>query len=213
VDKQLADAKARIQQLEKEKADRDKELTATATREKQEKEAREKLQKEKELADAREKARLDKEMSERQEKEKLALGPDLPSSFSEQIHCEVPDEVAGGEDLYVHCAPQSGVKAKAKSLAFYYRPTGMAHFNSVVMQQNKKGWYMTVVPADFIKGKALQYYAEARDGKDGLVAANGKAASPNIATIVAGAKPAAAKSEAAKPAAAAAGRRARAKGR
>lgn len=182
-EKALAEAKARIQQLEKEKADRDKELAATVTREKQEKEAKEKLQKEKQLAEAQEKARLEKAAAERRERERLALGPDLPAQIAEPLHCAIPDDVTSGEDLFVHCAPQAGIKAKAKTLAFYYRSPGTSHFNSLAMQPNKKGWYMTVVPADHVKGATLQYYAEARDGKDVVLASNGKSGAPNIASI------------------------------
>ena len=42
---------------------------------------------------------------------------------------------------------------------------------------------MAVIPADKVTGKVLQYYVEALDARGGLVAATGKATSPNILTL------------------------------
>jgi hypothetical protein len=175
----LAEAKGVIQQLQKEKADREKQLADTGGREKREREAKEKLEKEKQIADAHEKERKAQEESERQERERLAAGPDIPSHFSESVYCAMPDVAQAGTDLFVHCT----TKVKADVIAFYYRPSGGILYNSVALQPSKKGWHATVIPADKITGKVLQYYAEARDGRGAVAGANGKAASPNILTL------------------------------
>ena len=41
-----------------------------------------------------------------------------------------------------------------------------------------------VIPASKVQGRLLQYYAEARDSADAVVASNGKASSPNVLTLV-----------------------------
>ena len=115
------------------------------------------------------------------DREKLAAGPDLPGHISEQIYCALPDEVQSGTDLFVHCTAQPSIKAK--EIALYYRPSGVAHYNSLVMERSKKGWYTAMIPATQVMGKLMQYYVEARDGRDAVTASNGKAQSPNILTL------------------------------
>ena len=51
------------------------------------------------------------------------------------------------------------------------------------MDPTKRGWSRAVITANKLNGKLLQYYAEARDGRDSVAATNGKASSPNIVTI------------------------------
>jgi hypothetical protein len=51
------------------------------------------------------------------------------------------------------------------------------------MDPTRRGWSRAVITANKVNGKLLQYYAEARDSKDGVAATNGKASSPNIVTI------------------------------
>jgi hypothetical protein len=77
--------------------------------------------------------------------------------------------------------PQPGVGAKV--IALYYRPSGAVVYNAVTMERSKKGWYVALIPGSKISGKLLQYYVEARDGREKLAASNGKASSPNIATV------------------------------
>ena len=184
-EKQLADAKGTIQQLQKEKADKEKQLADVGAREKKEKEAKEKLEKEKLAAEAKEKERKAQEEAERVEREKLAAGPDVPAHFSQPIYCAVPDEAEAGSDLFVHCVAQPSLKAK--EIAFYYRPSGGVHYNSVALDRSKKGWQAAVIPGEKITGKLLQYYVEARTDQGKVAAANGKANSPNILTLKAAA--------------------------
>jgi len=186
VDKQLADAKARIQQLEKEKADKDKQLAAVQDSEKKEREAKEKLEKVRQELEARETARKGRETADKQDRDAMAEGPALPGHVSEPIQCTMPDEVAAGVDLYVHCVPRSNVSAKA--LVLYYRPGNAVIYNSLTMERSKKGWYVATIPGGRIGGKLLHYYVEARDDRAVLVG-NGQAGSPNIATVKTGGAP------------------------
>jgi hypothetical protein len=183
-EKQLADAKARIQQLEKDKADRDKWLAATKDSENKERAAKEKLQVALQDAATRDKERKAKEDEERQEREKAEAGPDLPGHIGEPITCTIPDEIPAATDLYVHCVPRPGVGAKV--VALYYRPSGSVVYNALTMDRSKKGWYVAMIPGSKISGRLLQYYVEARDGRETVAASNGKASSPNIATVKSG---------------------------
>jgi hypothetical protein len=177
-ERQVAEVKTALQQLQKEKADKEKQLADTGGREKKEREAKEKLEKEKQALAELEKARKAREEGERLEREKLTAGPDMPSHFSDAVYCAMPDEAKAGTDLFVHCATQPNVKANV--IAFYYRPSGGILYNAVTLEPAKKGWHATIIPADKVTGKVLQYYTEARDSNGALVAATGKAASPNI---------------------------------
>ena len=187
-DKQLADAtkgwtdaKARIQQLEKDKADRDKTIADGLAREAKEREAKEKLEKEKQAALAKEAERKAREEKERVDREKTAAGPDVPSHFAEKIYCDVPEIAPAGTDLYVHCLAQPSLKAR--TLSFFYRTSGNSSYNAVVMEKSRKGWFTALVPAGQLGGKNLQYYTEARDGKESVAAASGRPASPNVLTL------------------------------
>jgi hypothetical protein len=180
-EKQLADAKASILQLQKEKAEKEKLLGESLAREKAEREAKEKLEKEKQLAEAREKDRKSNEDKERVNREKVAAGPDLPAHFASPIYCAIPDEAQTGVDLFVHCVAQANLKDK--EIAFYYRPSGGSHYNSLALEPSKKGWHAAMVPAEHVTGKVLQYYVEVRDRQGAVAAANGKPNSPNILSL------------------------------
>ena len=175
------DLKQRLAQVEKEKAEKEKQLAATQDRERQERDAKEKLQRERQVADARDRERKTWEDRARAERDKVEAVPPLPSRIPEPLHCAVPEEVQGGADLFVQCVTQPRVPAK--SIVFYYRPANSALYNAVVMDPTHKGWSRAVITANKLNGKLLQYYAEARDSKDGVAATNGKASSPNIVTI------------------------------
>ncbi len=180
-DRQLADAKARLLQLTKEKQDTDRQLATTRDGEKKERDSREKLEKVWQDSQARDKERRNHDEQARLEREKLEEGPALPSHFAEPIYCTVPDEIPAGADLFVHCLPHPNVGAKV--VALYYRAGGTVLYNATTMERSKKGWYTAVIPGSRVTGKLLHYYVEARDGRQAVAASNGKAASPNIAMI------------------------------
>ncbi len=177
----VADAKDRLQQIDRERSAKDRQVADALAREKTEREAREKFERNMTDLQARDKERkatLDKEKVDR---EKLAAGPDVPARIPEPLFCALPDEAQAGTDLYVHCVTQPGIKAK--EIAFYYRPSGVSVFSAIVMDPSKKGWSTAVIPGRKISGKTLQYYTEARDAHQSVAATTGKASSPNILVV------------------------------
>jgi hypothetical protein len=196
-DKQLADLKQKLAQVEKDKGDKEKALADAALREKKEREAKEKLERDKQLAQEHDKERQAEEESEKKERERLARGPALPSRLPESLYCPVPEEAQPGQDLYLHCAAQPSLKVK--TIAFYYRSSGLTHYNSLAMEPAKTGWHTAMIPGDKVTGKLLQYYVEARDGQQKMAASNGKPSSPNIMTLRSGAKAGSVSATAAKP--------------
>ncbi|HEV3031701.1 MAG TPA: hypothetical protein VG319_08645 [Polyangia bacterium] len=175
-DKQLADAKTRAQQLEKDKADRDKQLADARAQGEKDREALEKVARDKQAAEAEVRIAENK----RHERERLFAGPEMPEHPREALTCVVPDEAPLRTDLFVHCVARPNVKAR--SIVFYYRGAG-ARYYSVPMERTTKGWYAAIVPGARVTGKALQYYAEAFNDREVVVASNGKESSPNILTL------------------------------
>jgi hypothetical protein len=188
-DKQVADAKARIQQLEqqlqKEKGDRDRQLADAKAREDKEREAREKIERERLAAETKAREADNKKKQDQQNRERLFAGPDLPARIGEPLLCAVPDEAPLRTDLFVHCVARPNVKAR--SIVFYYRVAGSAQYYSMPMERTSKGWFAALVPGVRVVGKVMQYYAEALDSREAVVAHNGKESSPNILTLKSGA--------------------------
>jgi hypothetical protein len=188
-DKQLADSKGRIQQLEQQlqqsKAASDKQLADARAREDKEREAREKIEHERQVAENKARDAENKKKQEQQNRERLFAGPELPSRISEPLLCAVPDEAPLRTDLFVHCVARPNVKAR--SIVFYYRVAGSAQYYSMPMERTSKGWHAALVPGVRVVGKVMQYYAEALDAREAVVAHNGKESSPNILTLKPGA--------------------------
>jgi len=101
-----------------------------------------------------------------------------------------PFEVESGRTVEVPLQRPAGtmkVKARTPSglrgsgaLLPAGRRRGVQHAGARTVAQ---GWYVGTIPGGKVRGKMLQYYAEARDGRDALAAANGKPGSPNVMTI------------------------------
>ena len=175
-DKQAADLKVRVKDLEKDKADRDKQLADARAQGDKDREALEKVARDKQAAEAEVRVAENK----RHERERLFAGPEMPEHLREALTCVVPDEAPLRTDLFVHCVARPNVKAR--SIVFYYRGAG-ARYYSVPMERTAKGWYAAIVPGVRVTGKALQYYAEAFNDREAIVANNGKENSPNIITL------------------------------
>jgi hypothetical protein len=175
------------ERLHKANQDLEKQLVEVKEREKKERAGREQRE-------AQERERQARSDQEKVAREKLQEGPDLPASIPQPIYCPTQDEGAAGVDIFIHCAPQSQIKAK--ELALYYRPSGALHFNSLLMERSRKGWYVATIPGARVTGRMLQYYVEARGPKGDVAAVNGKPTSPNVMMI----RPRATSSEAPAPA-------------
>jgi len=105
----------------------------------------------------------------------------VPAHIPEPVYCPMPEEIQAGADLFVRCVTQPAVRAK--TLVFYFRPPQSPVYNAVIMDPTKRGWSRAVITANKVSGKSLQYYVEARDGRDTVAASNGTAGSPNVAAI------------------------------
>jgi len=180
-DSLILDTAQRIAQLEKETAEKDKVIAAALQREKKERELREKLEHDRDSNEARDRERKAWEERVRAERDKLEIVPPVPAKVAEPLHCAVPEEIQGGADLFVRCVTQPTIKAK--TIVFYYRPPSSTVYNALVMDPTRQGWSRAVITANKLNSKALQYYAEARDGSDSVAATNGKASSPNVVSI------------------------------
>jgi len=183
-DREIGDAKTRAQQLERDKVQSDKQLADARAAESKERDARETIEHERQVAEAQQKEAAAKRQQEQQDRERLFVGPAMPTHLTEPLHCEVPDEAPLRTDLFVHCVARPNVKAR--TIVFHYR-AGEAHYDSVRMERTAKGWYAAIVPGARVVGKSMQYYVEALDARDGVVARNGKEGSPNILSLRPGA--------------------------
>ena len=180
-DSLILETAQRVQQLEKESSEKDRLIAAAAQREKKANEMNEKLKRDRESAEAREHERKAWEDAARIERDKLDVLPPLPSRIPEPLHCILPDEVPAGADLFVQCVAQPAVKSK--TIVFYFRPQSSTVYNALVMDPTRKGWSRAMITANKVIGKQLQYYATALDGRDSVVATNGKSDSPNIVIV------------------------------
>ncbi len=61
----------------------------------------------------------------------------------------------------------------------YYRASGAPSYAVAAMQNSPKGWMEASIPAEAATGESLQYYCEARDSDDNVVATNGNEDIPN----------------------------------
>jgi hypothetical protein len=180
-DSLILDTAQRVQDLEKESANKDKLLAASVQRENKERSTREKLEHDMAMVVARDREKQAWEARARAERDKLEAVPPVPSRIPEALHCPVPEDIQAGADLVVRCVTQPAVKAK--TIVFYYRPPELTVYNAVVMDPTKRGWSRAVITANKLNGKALQYYVEARDGRDTVSASNGSAGSPNVVSL------------------------------
>jgi hypothetical protein len=86
-------------------------------------------------------------------------------------------------DVRVQTAVMKGVK-----VFVYYRGSGQADFNSVLMKRRGRE-KVGRIPAQAVSGRSLQYYIEAKDSAGTVVKSSGSQANPNIIMVEDGVKP------------------------
>ena len=111
--------------------------------------------------------------------------PDLPASLPRPLHCPNPDEAPPNRKAVLRCVAQPEVTI-ARVLLFYRLP-GNENYESIPATKTQRGWYIASVPAKAFTAKVMQYYFEARDGNDKVVADNGRFESPNLIIVAKGA--------------------------
>src|SRR4051812_19597447 len=111
--------------------------------------------------------------------------PDLPANIAQPLSCPNPDEAPPNEKMVLRCVLKPGLTA-ARVVLFYRLPGG-ENFTPVPASRSKRGWYIGTIPASASVGRSVQYYFEARDGRDKEVASAGRNDSPNVILIREGA--------------------------
>ena len=108
----------------------------------------------------------------------VALGePDLPVVLPADLYCPAVEEAPEGHEIVLRCAAKP--KLKAESILLYYRASGAPSYAVAAMQNSPKGWLEASIPAEAATGESMQYYCEARDSGDNVVATSGQEDIPN----------------------------------
>lgn len=113
--------------------------------------------------------------------------PDLPANIPQPLYCPMPDEAPPDENVVLYCVLQPAIDAA--KVVLRYRPAGAETFKGVSTTHSSKGWWKVVIPAAAMSGKSLQYFLEARDGNNKLVASAGRDDSPNLILVREGTAP------------------------
>ena len=115
----------------------------------------------------------------------LAGEPDLPAELPADLYCPAVEEAPEGQDLVIRCAAKPSLKAERVFL--YYRASGAPSYSVAAMQISDKGWLAASIPGEAVTGESLQYYCEAHDSADNVVATNGQEELPNPIIVKPGA--------------------------
>jgi hypothetical protein len=89
--------------------------------------------------------------------------------------------VIANEDVVLRCAVEPGLKVDR--VLIFYRPEGATTFSVGALQVSPKGWFDGAIPGDVIAAGILQYFFEARDVADNVVANDGREDGPNLLTV------------------------------
>jgi hypothetical protein len=103
--------------------------------------------------------------------------PDLPFVLPADLYCPAVEEAPEGQEIVIRCAVKPSLKAERVLL--YYRGLGAPAYAAAAMQNSPKGWLEASIPAEAVTGEGLQYYCEARNSADDVVATSGQEETPN----------------------------------
>ncbi len=103
--------------------------------------------------------------------------PELPVVLPADLYCPAVEEAPEGQEIVIRCAVKPTLKAERVLL--YFRASGAPTYAVAAMQNSPKGWLEASIPAEVATGESLQYYCEARDTADNVVATNGQEEVPN----------------------------------
>jgi hypothetical protein len=112
--------------------------------------------------------------------------PELPVVLPADLYCPAVEEAPEGQEIALRCVAKPILKAERVLL--YFRASGAPSYSVAAMQSSTKGWLVASIPAEAVTGESLQYYCEAHDSADNVVATSGQEELPNAIII----KPAAA---------------------
>jgi hypothetical protein len=103
--------------------------------------------------------------------------PELPIVLPADLYCPAVEEAPEGQEIVIRCAVKPSLKAER--VLFYFRASGAPSYAVAAMQNSPKGWLEARIPTQAATGESLQYYCEARDSADNVVATNGQEDVPN----------------------------------
>jgi hypothetical protein len=103
--------------------------------------------------------------------------PELPAVLPADLYCPAMEEAPEGQEIVIRCAVKPTLKAER--ILLYFRASGAPTYAVAAMQNSPKGWLEASIPAETATGESLQYYCEARDSADNIVATNGQEDIPN----------------------------------
>jgi hypothetical protein len=107
--------------------------------------------------------------------------PDLPSRLPHSLYCPTPSEVPADTELTIRCAVKPVLATR--SVVVSYRPSGTEQFSTKDATHSPKGWYVVTIKASEVRGSSLQFYVQAYNGNNKMVASSGTDESPNILLI------------------------------
>jgi hypothetical protein len=103
--------------------------------------------------------------------------PELPAELPSDLYCPAVEEAPEGHEIVLRCAVKP--KLKAERVLLYYRASGAPTYAAAAMQSSPKGWLEASIPEEAATGESMQYYCEARDSDDNVVATSGQEDIPN----------------------------------
>ncbi len=103
--------------------------------------------------------------------------PELPAVLPSDLYCPAVEEAPEGREIVLRCAVNP--KLKAERVLLYYRASGAPTYTAAAMQISPEGWLEASIPEEAATGESMQYYCEARDADDNVVATNGQEDIPN----------------------------------
>jgi hypothetical protein len=103
--------------------------------------------------------------------------PQLPVVLPADLYCPAVEEASEGQEIVLRCAAKPSVKAERVLL--YFRASGAPSYSVAAMQNSPSGWLVASIPVEAATGESLQYYCEARDSADNVVATSGQEDIPN----------------------------------
>jgi hypothetical protein len=103
--------------------------------------------------------------------------PELPAVLPSDLYCPAVEEAPEGQEIVLRCAVNP--KLKAERVLLNYRASGAPSYAVAAMQSTPKGWLEASIPEEAATGESMQYYCEARDSEDNVVATSGQEDIPN----------------------------------
>jgi len=103
--------------------------------------------------------------------------PDLPAELPTDLYCPPVEEAPEGHEIVLRCAAKP--QLKAERVLLYFRTSGAPSYAVAAMQSSPNGWLEASIPEEAATGESMQYYCEARDSDDNVVATSGQGDIPN----------------------------------